>query len=99
MAGVHTIWGIHMEWDDATGPNDTKDLAIGWAELGDPNALPSSRDAFKAAFTEIYPRAKPGVVPVQAAVSTTKPTGYFPKPRLNERIGRRGPLFVVQRSC
>jgi hypothetical protein len=32
MAGVHTIRGIHMEWDDATGPNDTKDLAIGWAE-------------------------------------------------------------------
>ena len=60
MAGVHTIWGIHMEWDDATGPNDTKDLAIGWAELGDLNALPSSRDAFKAAFTKIYPTAKPG---------------------------------------
>ena len=95
-AGVHTIWGIRMEWDNATGPNDTKDLAIGWAELSDLNALPSSRDAFEAA--KIYPTAKPGAVPVQAAAPTTKPTGYFPKPRLNERIGRRGPLFVVQRS-
>jgi hypothetical protein len=96
--GVRTIWGIHMEWDDATGPNDTKDIAIGWAELGDLTALPSSRDAFKAAFTEIYPTAKPGAVPVQAGAPTTKPSGYFPKPRLNERIARRGPLFVVQRS-
>jgi hypothetical protein len=95
---VRTIWGIHTEWDDATGPNDTKDIAIGWAELGDLTALPSSRDAFKAAFTEIYPTAKPGAVPVQAGAPTTKPSGYFPKPRLNERIARRGPLFVVQRS-
>ena len=78
MAGVHTIWGIHMEWDDATGPNDTKDLATGWAELGDPNALPSSRDAFKAAFTQIYPSGKPGAALVQAAAPRPNQLDTFP---------------------
>jgi restriction system protein len=68
MAGVHTIWGIHMEWDDATSPQETKDIAIGWAELGDLNALPSSRDAFKAAFAKAYPTDKLGAVPVKAGV-------------------------------
>src|SRR5271166_1673773 len=68
MAGGHTIWGIHMEWDDATSPQETKDIAIGWAELGDLNELPSSRDAFKAAFAKAYPTDKPGAVPVKAGV-------------------------------
>ena len=68
MAVTHTIWGIHMEWDDATTPQDTKEIAIGWAELGDLNALPSSRDAFKAAFAKSIPTDKPGAVPVKAGV-------------------------------
>ena len=29
MVWVRTIWGIHMEWDDATSPQNTKDIAIG----------------------------------------------------------------------
>ena len=29
MAGERTIWGIHLEWDDATSPQDSKDIAIG----------------------------------------------------------------------
>ena len=99
MAGVHTLRGIHTEWDDATGPNDTKDLAIGWAELGDPNALPSARDAFKAAFTKIYRQPSRGLRRCKPPRRRPNPLDIFPKPRLNERIGRRGPLFVVQRSC
>jgi restriction system protein len=68
MTGAHTIWGIHMEWDDATSPQDPKDIAIGWGALGDLNALPSSRDAFKAAFAKAYPTDKLGAVPVKAGV-------------------------------
>jgi restriction system protein len=63
-----TIWGIHMEWDNAESPEGAKDIAIGWRALGDLNALPSSRDAFKAAFAAAYPSAKPGAVPVKAGV-------------------------------
>jgi restriction system protein len=57
-----------MEWDDGTVPPDTKDIAIGWSELGDLNALPSSRDAFKTAFAKSHPDEKPGAVPVKAGV-------------------------------
>lgn len=57
-----------MEWDDATSPPDTKDIAIGWETLGDLNALPSSRDAFKAPFMEAYPTEKLGAVPVKAGM-------------------------------
>jgi restriction system protein len=68
MVGVRTIWGIHMEWDDATSPQNTKDIAIGWAALGDLKALPASRDAFKVAFAKAHPTDKPGAVPVKAGV-------------------------------
>jgi len=68
MTGARTIWGIHMEWDDATSPPDTKNIAIGWEALGDLNALPSSRDAFKATFAKAYPTDKLGAVPVKAGV-------------------------------
>ena len=68
MTDVPTIWGIHMEWDTGTIPPDTKDIAIGWHGLGDLNALPSSRDAFKAAFAKAYPTEKLGAVPVKAGI-------------------------------
>jgi restriction system protein len=68
MAAEQTIWGIHMEWDDAPGSQDTKDIAIGWAALGDLDKLPSSRDAFKTALVQAYPTEKPGAVPVKAGV-------------------------------
>jgi restriction system protein len=68
MTDEHATWGIHMEWDNGTIPQDTKDIAIGWPALGDLNVLPSSRDAFKAALTKAYPEAKPGAVPVMAGV-------------------------------
>jgi restriction system protein len=68
MTDVPTIWGIHMEWDNATVPPRTKDIAIGWPDLGDLNALPSSRDAFKAALAKAYPTEKSGAVPVKAGI-------------------------------
>lgn len=64
-----TIWGIHMEWDDATIPQDKKDIAIGWPDPGNLNALPASRDAFKAAFAKKYPTDKLGAVPVKVTVT------------------------------
>jgi restriction system protein len=67
-SGDRTVWGIHMEWDDGSATPDTKEVAIGWSDLGDLSALPTSRDAFKAAYTKIYPTEKPGAVPVKAGV-------------------------------
>jgi restriction system protein len=68
VANERPIWGIHMEWDNSTVEPETKDIAIGWDALEDLNALPASRDAFKAAFTAAYPTEKPGAVPVKAGV-------------------------------
>jgi restriction system protein len=68
MTGEHTIWGIHMEWDDGKTPPDSKEVAIGWPALGDLGKLPKSRDAFKAALVQAYPKEKPGAVPVKAGV-------------------------------
>jgi restriction system protein len=68
MTSERAIWGIHMEWDDGTSAPDTKDIAIGWQELGDLRKLPASRDAFKAALVKAYPNEKPGAVPVKAGV-------------------------------
>ncbi|MGJ0504202.1 MAG: restriction endonuclease [Methylocystis sp.] len=68
MADERTIWGIHMEWDDGTIAPDVKDIAIGWQAVGDLGALPSSREAFKTAFTAAYPTEKLGAVPVKAGV-------------------------------
>jgi hypothetical protein len=58
---VPMIWGIHQEWNAASTPQETKDVAIGWDKLGDLAALQSSREVFKTAF------AKTPVSPVPAA--------------------------------
>jgi restriction system protein len=66
---TQTIWGIHQEWLNPTGPNTgDDDIAIGWAELGDLNLLASSREAFKSAFTRAFPHEKAGAIPVKAGV-------------------------------
>ena len=62
------IWGIHMEWDDATTSPDAKDAAIGWAAIGDLRKLQGSREAYKAAFADAFPAEKPGAIPVKAGV-------------------------------
>jgi len=68
MSDERAIWGIHMEWDVAANPQSSKDIAIGWEELGDLSAIPPSRDAFKAGFVKAFPNEKPGAVPVKAGV-------------------------------
>jgi restriction system protein len=57
-----------MEWDDENTSPDAKDIAIGWHEIGDLRRLGSSRDAFKAAFTKVFPSEKSGAIPVKAGV-------------------------------
>ena len=68
MTDARTVWGIHMEWDDAVSAPDSKDIAIGWEALGDLNALPAQRDAFKELFAKAYPADKAGAVPVKAGI-------------------------------
>jgi restriction system protein len=67
MSEERTIWGIHQEWDDGSGAAGT-DIAIGWGEMGDLRKLAPTREAFKAAYTPVYPEDKPGAVPVKAGV-------------------------------
>ena len=40
MTDASTVWGIHMEWDDASGSQATKDVAIGWHAMGDLSIRP-----------------------------------------------------------
>lgn len=68
MTDARTVWGIHMEWDIDASSQDTKDIAIGWRALGDLNALPAQRDAFKELFAKAYPADKPGAIPVKAGI-------------------------------
>lgn len=68
MTDASTVWGIHMEWDDASGPQAAKDVAIGWHAMGDLRVLPAQRDAFKSEFAKAYPTDKPGAVPVKAGI-------------------------------
>ena len=68
MVGSRPIWGIHMEWDMAPDQQGPKDIAIGWAELGDLSKIPATRDAFKAEYAKTYLNEKPGAVPVKAGV-------------------------------
>lgn len=66
--GNSTMWGIH-----AGRTGGAKDLflkknrlAIGWPEMSDLSRLPSTREAFKEEFTNVYPNAKKGAIPVKA---------------------------------
>jgi restriction system protein len=68
MTEARTVWGIHMEWDDATNPKDAKDIAIGWHALGDLNGLPAQRDAFKELFAATYTAEKVGAIPIKAGI-------------------------------
>ena len=68
MVDTPTVWGIHMEWDDGASERSLKDLAIGWEAMGDLANIAASRDAFKTAFSAVYPAERPGAVPVKAGV-------------------------------
>ncbi len=63
-----TLWGIHA---GKTGDAHTlflkkKVVAIGWSKMPDLSTLNTDRDAFKEAFTRVFPDSKPGAIPVNA---------------------------------
>ncbi len=68
MTEARTVWGIHMEWDNGTQSPDSKDIAIGWASLGDLNFLAAQRDAFKERYAAVYADEKAGAIPVKAGI-------------------------------
>ena len=62
-----TIWGIHPGKGGAAEDLFVrrKVIAIGWANMGDLSQW-SDREAFKAAFSEVYTDEKPGAIPTKA---------------------------------
>ena len=60
------IWGIHT-LDDNLFLKD-KVIAIGWKELGDLSLIENSREAFKDAYSKVYPEAKKGNIPTSAGM-------------------------------
>jgi restriction system protein len=66
MADDEPIWGIHMGRENGSAPIDQNFVGLGWGKVGNLNALPDNRDAFKNAVAATYPQALPGAVPVHA---------------------------------
>ena len=56
------VWGIHTQ-DDSLFLKENI-IAIGWREIGDLSVLPPDRDSIKARYSETYPDAKKGSIPV-----------------------------------
>lgn len=48
-----SVWGIHTSDSGLFLHHDV--VAIGWNELGDLSKIPQTRDAFKQAFSKVYP--------------------------------------------
>ncbi len=63
-----TIWGIHMPREHGLVPVQEGYVAIGWHEMGDLRQIKPSRESFKAAYSRVYPEAKPGEVTVGAGL-------------------------------
>lgn len=63
-----TVWGIHAgRTGDAYALFLKKNVvAIGWDKIGDPSAIKSDRESFKAKIAEAYPETKPGALPLAA---------------------------------
>ena len=52
-----TMWGIHCAIDKESIFLDNNVIAIGWREMGDLSRIAPNRDAYKKAFSEIFPNA------------------------------------------
>ena len=52
-----TVWGIHCAIDKESIFLDNNVIAIGWREMGDLSRIAPNRDAYKKAFSEIFPNA------------------------------------------
>lgn len=58
-----TVWGIHNDHPDLDLIGNGF-ISVGWAEIGDLNAIGPDKDALKALVAQAYPNAKPGAIPV-----------------------------------
>lgn len=63
-----TIWGVHMALEHGLAPKERSYVSIGWSAVGNLGDLQPTRDAYKAAYRQVYPDAKPGNVAVSAGV-------------------------------
>ncbi|PZS04546.1 MAG: hypothetical protein DLM56_05965 [Pseudonocardiales bacterium] len=62
MWGIHG--GRHGEADELFLSEGV--VALGWDAMGNLAHIPGTRDAFKTAFQQAYPEAKPGSIPTMA---------------------------------
>lgn len=65
-----TMWGIRAGIDDAAKDIflNKKRIAIGWPKMGDLSQLQANREHFKQWYSQAYPDAKKGSIPVSAGV-------------------------------
>lgn len=66
--GEKVIWGVHMAAEHGLAPVQQGYVAIGQSALGDLSRLTPTREAFKAAYSQVHPSAKPGNIAVTAGV-------------------------------
>lgn len=52
-----TVWGIHCAIDKESIFLDSNVIAIGWREIGDLSKIAPNREAYKKAFSAVFPNA------------------------------------------
>ena len=61
-----TVWGIHCTIEEESMFHKNSVMAIGWNDMGDLSKIGKTRDAFKAAYQEVWPGDSKMTVAVQA---------------------------------
>ena len=61
-----TVWGIHCTIDEESMFHKNSVMAIGWNDMGDLSKIGKTREAFKAAYQEVWPDDSKMTVAVQA---------------------------------
>lgn len=62
------LWGIHMPRDVGDEPINEGYVGLGWSDMGDLLKIGRSREAFKVAYRDAYPKDPESSVPVSAGV-------------------------------
>ena len=60
------VWGIHCMIEDEHMFWDRSIIALGWGDLGDVSSLDRDRDAFKKAYSKVWPEDSSQTVATQA---------------------------------
>ena len=61
-----TVWGSHCTIDEESMFHKNSVMAIGWNDMGDLSKIGKTREAFKAAYQEVWPDDSKMTVAVQA---------------------------------